>query len=152
MKTIIALWLNEADGQAVQYEDWDSILPYRQLRVTITSAQLLNIFTTPVTLIPAPWTDKYIVVDGIIATLDFNTTAYAGTDDLQYHYTGTVNLSSKFTLNSLVNSSVNAVSEASNSSPDCFINEPVVALMPNADPTLWDSDIILDITYRIITL
>ena len=44
----------------------------------ITSSQLLSFFTTPVPLVPAPGTGKYLIVDKVIFKYNFGTTAYSG--------------------------------------------------------------------------
>lgn len=45
-------------------------------KITLTSAQILDLHNTPVELIPAPGVDKFIHVLNIYSFLDFNTTAY----------------------------------------------------------------------------
>lgn len=47
------------------------------VEVTLTSTQLLNSFTNPVTLVPAQGAGTYIIPQGIVvSTLNFNTVAY----------------------------------------------------------------------------
>lgn len=48
----------------------------QNLKVTLTSAQILDLHNTPVELIPAPGTNKFIVVLSVYSFLDFNTTPY----------------------------------------------------------------------------
>lgn len=58
--------------------------------ITITTAQLLALFTTPIQLIGAPGSGKAIVPAFAIAFLDFNTTAYDGiasNEDLVLRFT-----------------------------------------------------------------
>ena len=47
------------------------------LEVTLTSTQLLNSFTNPVTLVPAQGAGTYIIPQGLLVSkLNFNTVAY----------------------------------------------------------------------------
>jgi hypothetical protein len=52
------------------------------LEVTLTSAQLLNSFTNPVTLVPAQGAGTYIIPQGqVIAKYNYNTTVYDFAND-----------------------------------------------------------------------
>ena len=62
-----------------------------RVRTTITSAQLLALNATPITVVPAPGAGLAVVPDEISLFLDFNTAAYAGIaagEDLSLKYTG----------------------------------------------------------------
>ena len=48
----------------------------QNIKVTLTSAQILDLHNTPVELIPAPGVNKFIQLLSIYTYLDFNTTAY----------------------------------------------------------------------------
>ena len=48
----------------------------RRATVTVTSAQILALFTTPITLIAAQGASTYIVIESIEVLNDFNTAAY----------------------------------------------------------------------------
>lgn len=61
-----------------------------QIDVTISSAQILAMNVTPITLIPAPGAGKAIVLHKILAALAYNTIAYTsvgGGDDITIRYT-----------------------------------------------------------------
>lgn len=120
------------------------------VRVTLTPAQILALFTTPVQLIAAPWANNYIIVDKIVGALDFNTTAYVSANSLNYSYTNGAWFAIFNHLNSFLTSAANIVRTAQNEWFAHTVNAPVVAFVPVANPTLWDSPIILDITYRIV--
>lgn len=58
--------------------------------VTITTAQVLALYTTPIEIVPAPGLLKYIRVHRASACMDYNSTAYDGIaagEDLQLRYT-----------------------------------------------------------------
>lgn len=61
-----------------------------QIDVIISSAQILAMNVTPVTLIPAPGAGKAIVLNKMLSVLNYNTIAYAsvgGGDDITIRYT-----------------------------------------------------------------
>lgn len=64
-------------------------------QVTITSAQLLALNATPITLVPAPAAGNALIFEGAILMLDWNAAAYAGIaagEDLSIKYTGAAGL------------------------------------------------------------
>lgn len=61
-----------------------------QVDVTISSAQILAMNVTPVVIVPAPGAGKAIVLNHIMAALDYNSVPYAsvgGGDDITIRYT-----------------------------------------------------------------
>lgn len=68
-----------------------SNLTPRYATLTLTSAQVLGMFATPVTLIPAPGAGLMNVVIFFQANLIFNTTAYAGGGNFYLQYGTTSN-------------------------------------------------------------
>lgn len=59
--------------------------------VTLTSAQILALNATPVTIVPAPAAGMIIVPIGIYVQYNFNTIAYTGGDRLFFFYAGAGN-------------------------------------------------------------
>lgn len=62
----------------------------RYVDKTITSAQLLALNATPITILPAPGAGKAWVIDRVVLTLPYNSVAYAGIaagEDLAFKYT-----------------------------------------------------------------
>lgn len=77
-------------GQSLQYnatskrfEPVDDVIT---TKVTITSAELLALNTTPKVLVAAPGTGKAVVIEKVIATMDYNSAAYATNTDLEIRY------------------------------------------------------------------
>src|SRR5216683_3942034 len=57
------------------------------VQVSLSSAQILALFTTPVTLVGAPGAGKVIVVEHIILKMITTATAYATGGALEFRYT-----------------------------------------------------------------
>lgn len=55
--------------------------PVTEVRVALTSTQLLHLFSSPVTIIASPGAGKLIVVDNVAFSLTFNSIPYVTTDD-----------------------------------------------------------------------
>lgn len=69
---------------------WQDVLKSEGLvqnkKITLTSAQILDLHNTPVELIPAPGVDKFIQVLSIYSYLDFNTTPYVTSNAGSIYY------------------------------------------------------------------
>ena len=120
----------------------------RYKEVTITSAQILDIFDTPVELIPAPGAGKVIKVNSIVAVMENNTIAYIGNG--LYIKVGSSVVSSDATILGLLTQvprdmlSVLPVSLPTNTA--------LTATSVVSDPTTGDGDLKLSITYQIINI
>jgi hypothetical protein len=64
---------------------WDNVLQVSE--VTLTAAQVLASFTTPIALVAAPASWKYTVVDKVTVSVDYNSAAYATNTTLEIRYT-----------------------------------------------------------------
>ena len=122
-------------------------------RITLTSAQILALNSTAVTLIIAHAL-SIIVVEGIAARLNFNSTAYEGTNNLEFRYTNasgakiTADLSSTF-LNSSSTAYRHVLGIEAELTP--VINSAIVVTVPVANPTTGNSTLDLVIKYRVVT-
>ena len=140
--------INRQAGQ--QKTDDEKIRKIR--RITLTSAQILAL-NTPITIIPAFLT-SVIIVEGITARLNFNTTAYTGANALEFRYTGatgakvTADMASTF-----INSAATAYDHVAGVTTELtpVINAPIVAVVPTANPATGNSTMDLFIRYRVIT-
>ena len=121
-------------------------------RITLTSAQILAL-NTAITLIPA-FLQSVIIVEGITARLNFNTTAYTGANNLEFRYTGAAG--AKVTtdmVNTFINSAAIAYDHVAGVVTELtpVINAPIVAVVPTANPATGNSTLDLFIRYRVIT-
>ena len=62
----------------------------KNIKLTLTPAEISNLHTTPIDLIPAPPINRFIVVFSVYSFLDFNTTPYTTQtgSQLRYRYSG----------------------------------------------------------------
>lgn len=124
--------------------------------VSVSSAEILAINTTPKVIISAPGAGKFIQVISIMGSLDFVSSAYATNFQLEFRYNATSaslaaaawNIAQtedkifRFQLNS------NTTGEANAS----IINQPVTLNESTGNPTTGDGTLKVYITYRIVDL
>lgn len=121
--------------------------------VSLTSAQIKLLLTTPITLIAAPGAGLSIQVVQVFASLTFNSIAYAATggDVMEVRYTnGSGTQLASVSQSILISAS--STSEYSNGvSPIVPVdNAPVVVRMAH-NPTLGNSPIIVRVYYRTLS-
>jgi hypothetical protein len=127
----------------------------RTTSVTVPTASVLTLNTTPYTLISAPGAGKIVLVDEITCKLIFNSVAYTGSNALEFRYTNgsgakvTADLASAFldsasgTNYASVKSVVTALTPVANAA--------VVVFVPTANPGAGNSDLVFTIKYRVVT-
>lgn len=121
--------------------------------IQLTSAQLLAMFTTPVTIVPAMGLNTGIIVEGITGFIRYNTTTYAGANNIEIRYTNgagakvTADIPVAF-LNSTVNTPVYVPQITTALTP--VLNSPIVAFIPVANPTVGNSIVTLIVKYRVV--
>lgn len=120
--------------------------------ITITSAQVLALNTTPKELLAAPGAGFCYAIDSIYATIDFNSAAYsASTDALEIRYTNGAGAKPAELSNTFLEAAADARELAQPASAIIPVeNAAIVAVVPNADPTTGDSDIKVRVFYRVI--
>lgn len=122
--------------------------------VTLTSANILALTTTPITLVAAPGAGKYVIIESIVVKNVFGTMAYDGTNALEFRYTdgsgvkvtgdiasAFINLASGTRVDVAIASAI-AIAVA---------NAAVVVSVPVTNPTAGDGIITISIRYHIIT-
>lgn len=125
----------------------------RYADVTIPTAEVLALRTTPKTLVAAPGAGFCIVPLAAYATLDFNSIAYDnGTDTLDVLYSGGSALMSFATTLVEAAADINSYVEKAEAAMALLENTAVVARCSSADPTAGDSDIKIRVYYRIVPL
>jgi len=150
------LFYNQADG--VLWTRGDSGVECIQgtAKLTIASADVLTLNTTPLTIVAAQGVGTAIEVISASVKIDFNTTAYATNVSLALVSVGANNpqLRSLTALNATVNSIRRLAVDSTFGGADTQIieNAAIVVAAETGNPTAGDSDITVYITYRIITL
>lgn len=126
--------------------------------VSVPSANVLTMFTTPVELIPAQGVGKAVVVfDTSTLTSIFGTTAYAtntnvelyteDSTDVQILFSGGIN-------NNGADKTMRGSVQTASGSSDLQIlaNKPILAKVKTGDPTAGDGDLVFNLQYIVIDL
>ena len=129
---------------------------------TITSAQLLAIYTTPINLISAPGANKAILVEKVIASIDYGTAAYATRTDLEIRYDGSTAgdaagiESTMASLDAILLKTADEIAVVSGlwqaDEISIVINKGISAKVATGNPTAGDSDLKIRVYYRIVSL
>lgn len=127
----------------------------RRRATTLTAAQVKALNTTPQSLVPAPGTGKANVVLQIFAKNTFLTTAFAGSNNLEFRYTSSngakvsADIDAAFMLaTATAYRSVTGVT--TELTP--VVNAPIVIDVPTADPTQGLGSLTVQVFYRTITV
>ena len=121
-------------------------------KTTLTATQVKALNATPIELVPAAGAGKAILVDKIVAFLDYGGTRYTGSNAMQYRYTNGSGSQVTTALSSTrLNSTADTIEKASPLNTVLVIaNAPVVASVPVADPGAGNSPITVWVHYSII--
>ena len=122
-------------------------------QVTVTTAQVLALNTTAIELIPAPWAWKYIVIDRINASIDFVVAAYATNLTMEFRYwTATTKVSADIA--SLLAATADKVQSVWGLEAELAIalNDNLEVNVATGDPVTWDSDVKINVQYRILSI
>lgn len=123
-------------------------------RITLTSAQILALFTTPITIIDAPGAGKSISVDEVMALAPASgSVAYTGANAVEMRYTNASGAKVTGDLAAAwLNSVTGRVDKAIAAAVTAVVNAPVVICVPTANPGAGNGTITLDILYRVVSL
>lgn len=124
------------------------------LTITIPSADVLQLFTTPYTLVPAV-VGKIIVPIVVVGTLSYNTTQYATNGNLYTAFPSSTRGLNYVTGSDFLFSSVltngSFLPQGPNTGLIQYIpSEPLTISCENGNPTAGDSDIVIGVLYTLI--
>lgn len=127
----------------------------KRASTTLTAAQVKALNTTPRSILAAPGAGKANVIVEIFATHNFLTTSFAGSNDLEFHYTSssgakvTADMDNAFLL--ATEDAYSAVKGVvTNYTP--VENAPIAVNVATGDPTQGLGSVNFKVYYRTITL
>lgn len=120
--------------------------------VTLTTAQLLALFTTPVSVLPAPGAGYANIVTAVYGSISYNSATYSGANNIVLKYTDASGVTVATFTAAFLNSSASAGYLAIGASGVAAANAAIVASMGTANPTVGDSALKLRIYYRKVAL
>lgn len=123
--------------------------------VTIPSAEVLQLNSTPKTIVPAQGAGTVIEVISASVKLDFNTTAYGTTDEIMLRTTGSTNRqASAIVLDATVSTIRNFTTIQATGATDVQMvtNADLTVEAKTNNPTSGDSDITVYVLYRVINV
>lgn len=132
----------------------EEALVRRTATVTLTQAQVQALNTTPVSLISAPGSGKYIVLDSAVCLNTFDTAAFeAGTNTLDISYTNAAGADAATFTNAFLESGSTAIAVAVPVAVTPVENAALVASC-NSDPTGGgaSSTLKFQLVYHVVTL
>jgi hypothetical protein len=117
----------------------------RTVKVTVTSAEILDAYDTPIELIPAPPSGFYIDPISIVYRFDYDSTPYAT------NTSGIIVLSDEGNVADIDLTRAN--SDVLKTSGSDFVTDGAMLFtVETGNPTAGDSDLIIFITYQVIEL
>ena len=150
--TTVQAALNELDTEkaAITYVD----ASIKTVTTTITSAEILALFTTPKELVPAPAVGSYVVVDKIVASLVYVSAAYATNTTLVFSYTNGSGTKVTADVTDVLTATANIVKQVGwiEAATTLTTAAPVVASVATGNPTAGNSDIKVTVTYRVLAI
>lgn len=151
-------YADSATHQLMQSENGTSWGPVGRLTavVTLTSAQVLALNTTPITLVAAPGTGNAVIFDGATAKLVFNSTAYtdsSGVLTIAYTNSSGVAVGPTIPASFVTTSSGTAYAYVPPVATELApaVNAPLVIYCTSANPTAGNSTIQVTIQYHVLT-
>ena len=148
---------SDASGNATWTSSSAGVL--QSATVTITSAQLLAIKTTPITLVAAQGANTIIIPIRITSYMDFATTPYVGdtilrtTLDPSFITTNFGNTTIiALSADGIISLTASTLSLSSGGGLAYITNTPLVMTTSSSNPTGGDSDIKVTVLYSVITI
>ena len=143
------------DGVTVRCSTQDiADLACKTVKVSISSAEILNLNSAPKQLIPAPGAGKFILPLRVIIQGNYNTSTYATNTNLQFApntlFQTNFSAALGFTADQLATYTL--TTNAGTSSPENTINQPINIFALAGNPTDGDGTIDVYVSYIIVTL
>lgn len=150
---------NGADSLPIEFSTLASVNQYAAVsRVTLTSAQILALKTTPITLVPQPGALSVIIVESITVRITYQGTAYTGANAMEFRYTdGSGTKVTADIPNTFINSAASGYYHAP-AVTAAFVpieggsgnNGRIVVCVPTADPATGNSTMSIVTKYRVV--
>lgn len=149
------LFYNQADG--VLWTRGDSGIECIQgtAKLTIATADVLHLNTTPIEIVAAPGAGYAIEVISASMKMVYNSATYATNTSLELLTAGATNSQASTVIKnsaSTIRRFADATTLASATATQLVDNAALNVTVASGDPTAGDSDITVYVTYRIITL
>lgn len=141
-------------GAAVKYrvQTAESCTCFKTVKVTLSSAQILNSNTAPIQLIGAPGAGKAIIVTGVIAALNYNSVAYATNVDAYIAYDPNDDITVGFPIDQPASKFSQIQLFHLTTDLSAVANKSIIYKAIGGNPTAGNSTIDIFITYQTITL
>lgn len=141
-------------GAAVKYrvQTAESCTCFKTVKVTLSSAQILNSYTSAVTLVPAPGAGKVIIVTGVLAILNFNSVSYATNVNAYIAYDPGDDITVGFPIDQPASKFSQIQLFYLTTDITAVANKSIIYKAAGGNPTAGDSTIDIWITYNVITL
>ena len=145
------LFINQADNVIWSRGDNGVFCIGGTAELTIASADVLTLNSTPLTIVSAV-SGYAIEVVSASRKVDFNTTAYATNIDLQLITSGATSVQAQARINSSVSNTlcIDKSTPALATSTQLIANADLLVKVDSGNPTAGDSDITVYVNYRLI--
>ena len=121
---------------------------------TLTTAEILTLNTTPIALVAAPGAGIGVVVERIIATMDYAGTAYATNVTMEFRYTNGSGTKVTADIAALLDATADKIVTVQGIEAALVVtaNAAVVAVAATGNPATGTSDVKVTVVYRLVTI
>lgn len=129
--------------------------------VIITFEEIRNLNTTPKQLVVAPWAWRVILVEKVVASIDYQSVAFATNLELEFRYDDAVvadwagaevTTASIDSLLGVTADTVSLINGLWQAETALTINKWLTAIVATWDPTDGDSDVKVKVYYKVISI